>query len=370
MKPIIQLARKPDGLPVVMLVDGPEGPPVTADELAELLRVAYLKLGKSTVDKAIAATSYEDTLARFAKPDPVRAYLAEVCGWAPGEVPADSVLLDSAEQLFCADRGDSLSALAAAERRLLKDGGWTGNADDTWRMAEAKDATRLAHIREAALTIERRRLAAKGGIMGDARHEEALAEVDRLHAEVVRIPGLEQANREAHQAIAALKAKADRLNGAWARLLAAERAHHDHTLLLSDAERDDDMKGPRAAVVEAEEALLALGVDPEDPENLRGQLDRQDDAETAADRNHPPDAEFPNYAAGGAADSLPPALSPDERRMALRCVTWLEAHAVDIEAKVDDECDGCDADAFCAQAETIREAAREMAKAFGVEMPR
>ncbi len=105
MKPVIQLARKPDGLPVVLIIDGPEGPPVTADELAELLRVAYLRLGKSTVDKAIAATSYEDALTRFAKPDPVRAYLAEACGWQPGKVPADSVLLDSAEQLFCADRG-------------------------------------------------------------------------------------------------------------------------------------------------------------------------------------------------------------------------------------------------------------------------
>lgn len=297
MKPVIGLIRKPDGAPAVSLVDSPEGPPVTADELTFLLRVAYLKLGKSTVDKAIAATSYEDTLARFAKPDPVRAYLAEVCGWAPGEVPADSVLLDAAEQLFCADKGDPLAALDAAEEAPA-----SLNA-----IAQQRDS--------------------------------------------------ERAERGAERK-------------AWARLLAAERAHHDHTLLLSDAERDDDMKGPRAAVVEAEEALLALGVDPEDSENLRGQLDRQDDAETAADRNHPPDAEFPNYAAGGAADSLPPALSPDERRMALGCITWLEVHAIDIEAKVDDECDGCDADAFYAQAATIRDAAREMAKAFGVEMPR
>lgn len=231
MKPVIQLARKPDGLPVVMLIDGPEGPPVSADELAILLRVAYMKLGKPTVNRAIAAT-------------------------------------------------------------------WEG-----------------------------------------------LGYVDMSRSR----------------------------NKAWARLLAAERAHHDHTLLLSDAERDDDMKGPRAAVVEAEESLLALGVDPEDPESLRGQLDRQDDREAAADRNHPLDAEFPNDAAGGAAGSSHPAFSSDERCMALRCVTWLEAHAVDIEAKVDDECDGCDgcdADAFCAQAETIREAAREMAKAFSVEMPR
>lgn len=44
-----------------------------------------------------------------------------------------------------------------------------------------------------------------------------------------------------------------------------------------------------------------------------------------------------------------------------RCLEWLRAHAASIQADIDD------ADAFCAQAATIREAAREMAKAFGVE---
>ena len=184
-------------------------------------------------------------------------------------------------------------------------------------------------------------------------YEEALASLNAI----ARQRDNERAEREAERK-------------AWARLLAAERAHHDHTLLLSDAERDEDMKGPRAAVVEAEEALLALGVDPEDPENLRAQLDRQDDAETAADRNHPLDAEFPNDADGRVAGLSPPAFSSDERRMALRCVTWLEAHAEEFGSQADDECDGCDADAFCAQAATIRDAAREMAKAFGVETPR
>lgn len=48
---------------------------------------------------------------------------------------------------------------------------------------------------------------------------------------------------------------------AWARLVASERAHHRQTLFLYDAERDDDMKGPWAAVVAAEEALCDLGVD-------------------------------------------------------------------------------------------------------------
>jgi hypothetical protein len=50
-----------------------------------------------------------------------------------------------------------------------------------------------------------------------------------------------------------------------------------------------------------------------------------------------------------------------------RCLEWLRDHAVSREAEIDDECDGADADAFCAQAATIRKAAREMAKAFGVE---
>lgn len=71
------------------------------------------------------------------------------------------------------------------------------------------------------------------------------------------------------------------------------------------------------------------------------------------------------------ADPASPILLPIGAKYGMeRAITWLEAHAVDIEAKVDDECDGCDADAFCAQAATIREAAREMAKAFGVAVPR
>ena len=53
-----------------------------------------------------------------------------------------------------------------------------------------------------------------------------------------------------------------------------------------------------------------------------------------------------------------------------RCLEWLRDHAVSIEAEIDDECDGADADAFCEQAETIRKAAREMAAAFGVELKR
>ena len=62
------------------------------------------------------------------------------------------------------NRGDPLSALEAAERRLLEAGGWTalGKMDrhgrDQWR---SKDG--LTECRQVALTIERRRLAAKGG---------------------------------------------------------------------------------------------------------------------------------------------------------------------------------------------------------------
>lgn len=78
-------------------------------------------------------------------------------------------------------------------------------------------------------------------------YEEALASRDAI----ARQRDSMQAEREAERK-------------AWTRLLDAERAHHDHTLLLSETERDDDMKGPRAAVVEAEEALRALGVDPEE----------------------------------------------------------------------------------------------------------
>ena len=50
-----------------------------------------------------------------------------------------------------------------------------------------------------------------------------------------------------------------------------------------------------------------------------------------------------------------------------RCVAWLKARAVEIEAQVDDDCDGPDADDFCERAAHLRTAARDMAEAFGVE---
>lgn len=63
----------------------------------------------------------------------------------------------------------------------------------------------------------------------------------------------------------------------------------------------------------------------------------------------------------------PPAMSIDERAAVTRCVEWLKARAAEIEGQIDDECDGCDADNFCAEATTIRDAARDMAIAFGAE---
>ena len=71
-----------------------------------------------------------------------------------------------------------------------------------------------------ALRSEVRRLtdeSAAGWALAKARlkiMEEQAATIARLRAEIARIPGLEQANREAHQAIAALKAKIKRINEA------------------------------------------------------------------------------------------------------------------------------------------------------------
>lgn len=110
--------------------------------------------------------SYEEALERLSAPDRVRSYLAELCAWPPGEVPPDEELLDAAERLFCADKGDPLAALEAAERRLLEAGGWhlcSASAEfgaERWRRGSAPDAH---ESRTVALTIERRRLAAKGG---------------------------------------------------------------------------------------------------------------------------------------------------------------------------------------------------------------
>ncbi len=68
-------------------------------------------------------------------------------------------------------------------------------------------------------------------------------------------------------------------------------------------------------------------------------------------------------------NKVPQALSTDERAGIALCLRWLEEHARSIESQVDDDCEDCDADAFCAQAAVIREAAREMAKTLGVEVP-
>ena len=63
------------------------------------------------------------------------------------------------------NRGDPLAALEAAERRLLEAGGWTLAEPDVyggerwWHV----DKVLVPEARAVALTIERRRLAAKGG---------------------------------------------------------------------------------------------------------------------------------------------------------------------------------------------------------------
>ena len=74
--------------------------------------------------------------------------------------------LPSYEEALALLGADPLAALEAAERRLLEAGGWhlcstsAGFGVERWRRASAPDAH---ESRTVALTIERRRLAAKGG---------------------------------------------------------------------------------------------------------------------------------------------------------------------------------------------------------------
>ena len=93
------------------------------------------------------------------KSDLVRAYLAEVCGWPPGEVPPDDELIDAAERLFCADKGDPIAALEAAERRLLEVGGWQERGD-FW--SSSGPGWGIVQNKSDALATERRRRAQAG----------------------------------------------------------------------------------------------------------------------------------------------------------------------------------------------------------------
>ena len=75
-------------------------------------------------------------------------------------------ILDELDRLRAMLGADPLAALEAAERRLLEAGGWhlcPASAEfgaERWRRGSAPDAH---ESRTVALTIERRRLAAKGG---------------------------------------------------------------------------------------------------------------------------------------------------------------------------------------------------------------
>lgn len=91
--------------------------------------------------------------------DPVRDWLAKLCGWAD-EIPSDEVLLDAAERVFCADKppADPLAALDAAERALLAAGGWREVSGDRW-----DDDRGSRECRAVALTLERKRIAERGG---------------------------------------------------------------------------------------------------------------------------------------------------------------------------------------------------------------
>lgn len=67
------------------------------------------------------------------------------------------------ERLRALTAADPLAALEAAERRLLEAGGWREDSPGWWNDGLAGVSTISTERRTVALTIERRRLAAKGG---------------------------------------------------------------------------------------------------------------------------------------------------------------------------------------------------------------
>ena len=62
------------------------------------------------------------------------------------------------------NRGDPLAALESAERRLLEAGGWRIEPSAWTHGAERWERGGENESRQVALTIERRRIAAKGGV--------------------------------------------------------------------------------------------------------------------------------------------------------------------------------------------------------------
>ena len=79
-------------------------------------------------------------------------------------VPADGTALPQRLQLLHEGaHADPLAALEAAERRLLEAGGWREDSPGWWNDGLTGVSTISTERRSVALTIERRRLAAKGG---------------------------------------------------------------------------------------------------------------------------------------------------------------------------------------------------------------
>ena len=72
-------------------------------------------------------------------------------------------ILDELDRLRAMLGADPLAALEAAERRLLEAGGWREDSPGWWNDGLTGVSTISTERRSVALTIERRRLAAKGG---------------------------------------------------------------------------------------------------------------------------------------------------------------------------------------------------------------
>ncbi len=104
--------------------------------------------------------SYEEALALLDGATSSDAYLANVSTQLLATMREN-------DRLRAIEPADPIAALEAAERRLLEAGGWhlcstsAGFGVERWRRASAPDAH---ESRTVALTIERRRLAAKGGV--------------------------------------------------------------------------------------------------------------------------------------------------------------------------------------------------------------
>lgn len=251
-----------------------------------------------------------------------------------------------------------LSRLATEVRRLTA--AWAEDSRQMQALYEETHAAADAAIRErdearAALAAVRDALNSAVEHTPDAHWRAEAAGVEVAVGMILRVPGLEQANREAHQAVARLKKERDEAradHAAAVEALAAASAHaskREVDAVTAERERDE----ARSTLAHATAMIAA---DWRDFDAIRAAIPGYNQ------RGKPPVLADAVRALVKERDEARPAARKEAAEMMAQ---WLRDRADAIEAEIDDECDGEDADRFCAEAKVLRDAARDLATWIG-----